>query len=265
MMIKSIANLALALAAALGAQSSFAEVGYRADSEPVMEPMIRGSAAPTRDADFAAAYKAAGSPKLIFFWNRALTDDVQDPQQVVEVYSYFASLGLVTARSVRRQDAGKVDNPPPPQVDLRIRSGFQSVIRANQLRLVDRNLAIRMANKKTKDVEDRQTNETRALDTKARLLIEATVVEDKQSSSGAGLQMKAVDIQSGVILAEIYYTGEPMPGQAAAPTRYVALANGGYQAVSEQVPLSDFGREAAELLLQEMTPALRTMRAPMRR
>lgn len=211
------------------------------------------------------AYRSAGSPKTIFFWNRNLAEDVRDPTQTVELYNYYSRLGLVTARVTTRQDAGKVANPPPPQVDLRIKSGFQSVIRANQLRMVDRNMAIRMANKSKAQVEDRQTNETRALDGMARLLIEAIVVEDARSPAGAGLQMKALDIQSGVILAELYYTGEEPARGVPAPPQYVALAEGGYAPVETEAPLVEFGQRAAEALIAEMTPAVAQMRAPARK
>lgn len=255
---------ALGSIALAGAMPALAQDGAWRDGQPPMadaapdrpgQPMT--FAPPPRPLDparrgaarFAAAYARAGSPRIVIFWNRELTDDVAT---VSEEVSTSSSAGHVTddgwrrdgasrsetRNATRRIDPGRRDTPHGQAIDFDLERGFSDTLSGAGARLIDRT-AIMRRGALGSDTVNVQAIETRAILGRAELTLEIVPLDDPRAAEGTTYKIVARDIASGRIVAMATSTGRPPAGVLP----YVAGEHGFVRATPPEPTAYDKGRQ----------------------
>jgi len=265
----SAARLALPLVALLAWSGARAQ--YRDGLPPVMTPPPHYAAPDPAGvlAGFADTYRRQGAPRVIVFWNRALSDatasayelrsDSRSDTHGAEDLTLYADGRTITRDSttesssrmgLHRTDDGKRGGLSE-RADWRAEEGFNKAMLANGVRLVDRAMAIRAtAAGPGGGGGDAVAAESAALAGKADLLVEILQTPDASAPSGYAFRVDVKDVRSGALLANFVTRGDPPQG----PRRFVAGGNG-YERERPRAP--SIGTVGAQVG-QEMLTALAT-------
>jgi len=244
-------RLALACAA-LTLLATPAAAQYRAD-QPEVRP-APGIADPNAEADasltaFAHWYAAAGRPRLLIFWNRALTDETttRRTDKVVEDRQYGESTNTETTgtrfgeASLRETDGtdrkvtsreseaitGHAYSAMNKSASSLLETVFINTFLAAGVDIADRDALIRRLSLEhpKEDRGDVQLLESQALASGIPYLVE--ILPDPQASSPTGLvfTVKIKHLPSSSLRAQFQTQAVPPPG----PSRIVAVPGVGFQ------------------------------------
>lgn len=224
-------------------------------------PAVMGApaAATPYDADgFREAYRRAGSPRVLVFWMRALSDAVTAPQVDVEVRRGSGALGAVASRTTLAavggwsETTGRIsgevtegpDDPLGAVDSAGIHAGFSNALLSQGVRLIDRSAAMRLSGE-----SGQRAAETAALAEKADLLIEVTAPAGV-TAADATWRISAKDTGSGALLVDTVVTPEDMEDLMVDSASYEADPQGGYRRISKPDAV---GRALAEHLMGRLT------------
>ncbi len=221
---------------------------------PVLKPAPRApSAAAVTVADFRPAYRQAGSPKIVIFWNRHFDDEVASRYRTTTEYEESNDgNGNIYGRSStgdervtsKRQDL--VEEP----VDWEMEGAFNSAMTGAGARLVDRTSIMRTQGQAdgAQERANVQGIETRAVTGKADITVEILSTVDSRSAEGITYRIVAKDVRNAVVLADFTTNGRP-------PTPRMGLVAGpdGYERARPPEPgPDDYGRQLAIELMQAL-------------
>jgi hypothetical protein len=267
----------LLLAVALSAGAANAENNlYREDVAPVIEPP---KVAPKVDEgvvrlqeamkQFQLAYGKNGRPRIVVYWNRVLSDDIEQRKEsslklresvhargVASSESTEGYVGGMTVdeahQSARREvelvgttrtiDKGQREAFVNKRQDWAIQSAVLTNLRKAGAKLVDRTMILRNAhldklatNKDAsgEEVTDVLRTEGKALRGYADILLDVEMVTDAQSPLGIGFKMTARHIDNGQDVVT-YYT-QAIPPKQKTTSRYVATDRGYQKEESKEI------------------------------
>ncbi|MBI1404012.1 MAG: hypothetical protein GC147_12465 [Porphyrobacter sp.] len=233
-----VAILCAALAAPAAAQ-------YREGTPEVLAPPARApdmrAAQETRSAD---DYRRAGSPRIVVFWNRELSDRIANDYDTVLTDRSETGEGTAAAvsRNGRYAEGARVTSS-----EREIRMGrreveddrrgslleedrewlllesFQNRLQSLGLVLVDRALAMRAAAAAEGGPTDKQTAEMRGIAGLADLMMTLTQTGAPDAPLGVRFKITVTDLKTGQIVTTVVADGE---GPPRGPGRFVAGANG---------------------------------------
>ena len=231
--------------------------------------------------DLSKRYTQAGRPSLMIFWNRRFTDQLQRDTVSTEV-ERMSGGGQQTAseqrthgeagaanlresenterrtttreRTTRTADPGIRTQPFTEVVWSRVEASFMTSLGQAGLILVDRTLAMRkLALDETQS--EPQRIEGAALETKARYLVEALAMVDRDAPFGASFRIVVKDVKEGRLLVDRVTRGEPEDVVARRLT-YYTTNNAGFKKVDrmerEAATPEDLGRQLARDFLREL-------------
>ena len=238
--------------AALAATCSPAAAQYRADQPEVRA--LRPEADPDAAANaalnaFAGWYAAAGRPRLLFFWNRALTDETttRRTDKVIEDRTYGdSSSGETTStrfgeatlketdgseRKVTSRESEAITGQAYSAVNRKasgmLETVFVNTFLAVGAEVVDRDALIRrlsLSNPK-EDRGDIQFLEAQALATGIEYLVEILPDPEADSPTGLMFTIKIKHLPSSSLRAQFQTRAVPPPG----PSRIVPVQGVGFQ------------------------------------
>lgn len=191
---------------------------------------------------FKAAYAAAGSPKVVLFWNRELTDQLVADRVELTRDSHWEqdtrsrqqsernSEHVTEKRSVVETSGGR--EGPQESRDWRVRSAYVGTLLRSGVQLLDRNLILRSQGLRDKTHVDAQQVETAALQAGAAWLLEV-VLTPAAATDGWVLHSRLKRVSDGQVLADsLYDAAAAAQSGALAPPRLVAdPVKGGYVAL----------------------------------
>jgi hypothetical protein len=222
----------------------------------------------TRDR-FAARYRQARSPRMVVFWNREFTDEVEsDYEQYTRAesrtdvdvsgrrrsyYDYGSAVtdtnaggsatSSVEIRSGReRVNDGRRGSLVSQAEDQDIEIAFTGALQSAGVRLADRASLMRRQGRGVRSSDPNvQTIETDAVLGNADLVLEVTQVPDARRTDGISYRVLVRDVSAGTVVGSITTSGRP-------PKRvmpYVAGSSGFVRAVQPEPDASDIGRQIA--------------------
>ncbi len=281
-------------------QVQIPDSAYRKDQGAVLTPPPPVPAAQSasflvdppiyNQAQFGTAYTRAGRPSMVVFWNRELTDTLE---QTSNAYlsvdrsvnrnstpdGVSGSSNVTLSSGVNKSQEARRDNPEE-RINFQLRASFVQALRNAGVRIVDRNLAMRKtasdaksaASAKKANVDlDVQGVEMSAMSKYANYLLEVQNTPDKASPSGWSTLVSIKNLSDGTVVMEGYFNGQrstperPVP-QAQPTGRYEPdPKGGGYRLVVDAPPpmpqykpltTQDLGRRIGEETLSKLTQAL---------
>lgn len=254
--------------AALIAAPAIAQGPYRQGVPDVLTPPPPPPSRLTVAAgEFRARYARAGSPRIILFWNRVLSDEVQS-QYANRVsamttsqsgviggrvgYSGYAAAGanvntFDAAATRERVREGERDSMAE-SADWKVETAFNRAFIDNGARFVDRAVAMRNTARGRRLGTDPnvQEIETSALVGKADLLMEVLQTPDPDSPVGYSFRAEVKDVRTGRILATVVNDGSNIRN---GPGRFVATSSGFQREAPREISLQDIGRALAADLM----------------
>ncbi|WP_144037373.1 hypothetical protein [Sphingomonas sp. TZW2008] len=232
----------------------------------------------TRTAGFAAAYARARSPRIVVFWNRELTDDLDTDREQVTTLSGTTSSNGETHRAdytrrragyadmsssstehvegeirstSRRIDKGRRASVHSEAIDFDIERGFCDTLAGAGVRLVDRTAILRAAGLAA-NTTNVQEAEARGLLDRAELLIEVVPMTDPRTPSGTSYRIIARELSTGRVLARLSSAGRG----TAQKMPFVAGTDGFVRATPREASPSELGRRVAIDTMAALSNAL---------
>lgn len=219
---------------------------------------------------FSVRYRAAGSPRIVLFWNVSFDAATRTPKVHVSVQSAEIApvqtgngATAVAGIGVRARTSGYLDPtghgfdtlsaPTLAQLD----SAFRNELLAARVRLLDRAATIRfMQAQRDRTGVDPKLIETDAVLGKADILLQVLLVRDAASPLDAGFKVSAIRVRTGAEIASLYTLA--LPDLPAPQGRYVATDRG---FVWRQPPrptpdAAQIGAELANEVMEELAPGL---------
>lgn len=261
------------LLAALGSHGAMAQ--YR-DGMPEVLPQPARASGDTAAADaeaFRAAYRRAGSPRMVVYWNRdlgdALTTQYDHVQQATHVAQGAAVAQLSDDGRTLTQDAGvasvttlrsgerRIDDNGsrqllPERSDWPLMTAFNARLQGGGARLVDRTVAMRShaAGESAEQRKDTQTLELKALQDKADLLVEVLQTHDASAPFGVTFRVEVKRVATGELLASLVSDGS---APRRAPGRFVAGGNGYVREAAPEQTIDEAGVVVANATMAALT------------
>ena len=187
---------------------------------------------------FGAAYRRAGSPRIVVFWNREFDDEVAsefEDREVEHEVTDVSNHGIEqttsgpSGQTVRRKGGELTERmrettlgtkrvKPAARarqggetVDWRLEDGFSAALGEAGVRLVDRAMAIRLTGLGT-GIGERgnvQELETRGMSRYADIMLEVLAAPDVHAPGGAAYRIVARDLRTARPLASFTTTATP--------------------------------------------------------
>jgi len=264
--------------------ASTAGAQLREGQSPVLEPPKRTAPAPIPDIapDFAQAYERAGHPRILLYWNQALSETIAAPMATSEVVKQ-SSAGSRNAmekstagpagsvkldESDSKDDSTRTTTRTSGYIDQHRRQltisernaatleqTFVGEMRRGGVRFVDKALAVRMtAAKAHRNDSDPRRVETDALLAHADLLMEVVFVGDKDAPMGYAFDVRVKDVRGGTQIASTITRAIPPPPPLAA-ARWNAGENG-YERRPPPAPPKPGVVDVGRMLAREVMTAL---------
>ena len=257
---------------ALSALVAPASAQYRTGVPEVLTPPPPpASALSTAARIFRARYTQHGSPRIILFWNRALSDEVQSQyadrvsavattrtgavEGPVGETAYGAASGRIDtfdAASTRERVREGQRDSMAEAADWKAETAFNRAFIDNGARFVDRSVAIRATahGRKLGPTPNAQEIETSAMIGKADLLMEVLQTPDPDSPVGYSFRAEIKDVRSGQILATAVNNGSTV---SHGPGRMVATSRGFVREAPARASLEDVGESLAADLMRALS------------
>ncbi len=203
-----------------------APVPQRSDNVTVPVPQANGFGTQEQlSQSFADAYKRAGKPRLAIYWNRQLSDTLNDwygDSRVVVTKSGEGNLSgslkspslngdvnisqsgssQTTVEAQHRVTDQNTRLQPSESWDWQFQDGFLGPFLSAGATVVDRTAIMRITGLDAKGA-DGASVETMALQGKADLLIEVLVTPQTQSTVGYELRARVLNVKTGQIVAYV--------------------------------------------------------------
>lgn len=263
-------SISVAVLAALAGASPAASQ-YREGTPEVLAPPPRAADPVAMDATIsAAAYAAAGSPRIVVFWNRELTDRLTNDYDAV-VLSRSSASGDATAsvsrngRFARRTADASFDSETrigrrevtddrrdawlAEDSEWEFLDGFQERLQSAGLRLVDRQIAMRALAASPDNPGDKQAVEMQGMSRLSDLMM--SIVQTPAADTPLGVRFKVTvsDVHDGSILATVVSDGSGPPPP---PGRFVAGENGFERERAPEIDARMAGANTARTLLARL-------------
>jgi hypothetical protein len=253
--------------------SGLAHTQMRAGQPPTLSPPAAPALqVPDAVGPFRSQYRAAGSPRIVLFWNVSFDDTTESPRADVtvrgaEVYP-FVSKGdgnELLALGVRAHASGYLDpakrgSGSLSESDLaQLDSAFRNELLAANVRILDRATTIRfMEAQRDRTGVDPKLIEADAVLGRADILLQVLLVPDADSPLDTGFNVSAVRVKTGAEIASLYTLA--LPNLSAAPGHYIATDSG---FVWEQPPTptpdaGEIGIKLADEVMEKLGPMLIT-------
>lgn len=241
---------------------------YREGTPEVLAPPPRAPdmriGQETRSAD---DYRRAGSPRIVVFWNRELSDRIANDYDSVLTDRRESSEGAAAAvsRNGRYAEGARVTTNDrevrigrreveddsrgsllPEDLEWELLDTFQSRLQSMGLVLVDRSLAMRSIAAAEGGPTDKQTAEMRGIARLADLMMTLTQTDAPDAPLGVRFKITVTDLKSGRIVTTLVADGE---GPPRGPGRFVAGANGFERQQAPPLDASQAGANLASDLL----------------
>lgn len=261
------------LLALLGPRDASAQ--YR-QGMPEVLPQPAHASGDTSAADaeaFRAAYRKAGSPRMVVYWNRDLSDAVTTQYDHVQQATHVAGAAAVAQLSndgrTLTQDAGvasvttlrsgerRIDDNGarqllPENSDWPLMTAFNARLQGAGAQLVDRTVALRAhaADQSDEQRKDTQTLELKALQGKADVLVEVLQTHDASAPFGVMFRVEVKRVATGELLASLVSNGKaPKP----APGRFVAGGKGYVREAAPEQTIAQAGDVVANATMTALT------------
>lgn len=186
------------------------------------------------------AYRRAGAPRIVVFWNRQLSDRTSNAQDLVVLKDGETTRGRgyserhegmaeVTTHSsetrIGQRDASDEARRSRfgEEEEWRFLEGFDGQLQKAGLRIVDRNLAMRAVAATEGASIDRQSAEMKGIAQYADLMMTVLETSDPQAPLGVLFKITVTDLRSGVVLLSLLSDGRGQPNGSG---RFVAGAHG---------------------------------------
>ncbi len=272
-MLRTTGLMASALLAVLASHGAIAQ--YREGMPEVLPEPARaatGNAAADVEA-FRAAYRKAGSPRMVVYWNRdlgdALTTQYDQVQQATHVAQGAAvtqlsddgrtltqGAGVASVTTLRSGERSAQDNGSrqllPETSDWPLMTAFNSRLQGAGAKLVDRTVTMRSraAAESAEQRKDIQTIELKALHDKADLLVEVLQTHDASAPFGVMFRVEVKRLATGELLASLVSDGK---GSKRAPGRFVAGGNGYVREAAPEQTIAEAGDVVANATMAALT------------
>jgi hypothetical protein len=171
-------------------------------------------------ANFASAYQRNGAPRLALYWNRQLSEALNEwysPTRVVDTQTTSSTMGgeitlnqtgstqNITEVQQRVRDQQRAQTPET--FDWEFQDGFLGPFLEAGAQIIDRAAMMRLTGVDMQDAGT-YTVETRALQGKADFLMEILVASNWKSTTGYELRARILDIKTGRIVAYVNSKGQ---------------------------------------------------------
>lgn len=279
----------LAVAAATTMLSTAAQAQYR---EAPPEPFMRDGQPVTMEAPpqaedpaniarrrFQSAYARAKSPRIVIFWNREFTDDVETQNESYvrynqrttntgsasqERYRTYGGTGVYAEAESEQNISGEVragqqsltDGRRASMIskadDFEVEQAYSGMMSSGGARLVDRVSIMRTTGAAKGGGSNVQQVEAEAVLGKAEIIVEVVQMEDDRSPDGFAFRVIARDVRNARILASFSSSGRPPVGYLP----YVAGPKGFVRATPREPGPSDIGRQLAAETMQRLSEGL---------
>ncbi len=212
-------------------------------------------------AEFGRAYVRAGKPRMAIFFNRSLSDDVEEWKTPVRIETAVVNrqgdvMQAETAVHFRSKNSANETHQPKSLV-WAFEDGFYSTFLAKKVRLVDRRVMLRLA------ADQRPENakamavvkhiEMDGLTQYADVLVELLIQRNANSPTGYNFKAQATSVKSAQVLAMINANDiEPAKG------RFVAGPNGYERPTASADPeyVKQIGAQLAQRLMASLSTSL---------
>ena len=196
--------------------------------------------------EFGSWSRAHGDPRILLFWNRALSDDTttryRDRTVGAIVSGGRPGIGATVYEETREQErtTGGTHTPLSRDTSFDYETGFVNAFLRSGANIVDRNALMRKASTRhgQQDRSDQQFIEAVALEEGVQYLVEV-LPDYRASPTGFQFTVKITHLPSSRVHAQFRTSGSPL----AAPSRLVARP-GGYRREAENRNTPEFVAEA---------------------
>lgn len=253
--------------------TGLAHAQMRAGQPPTLSPPAAPAVQmPDVLGPFRTQYQAAGSPRIVLFWNVSFDDTTESPRADVtvreaEVYPFVSEDGEsgLRALGMRAHASGYLDPAKRGSGSLserdlaQIDSAFRNELLSANVRLLDRATTIRfMEAQHDRTSIDPKLIEADAVLGKADILLQVLLVPDADSPLDTGFNVSALRVKTGAEIASLYTRA--LPNLSAAPGHYVATDSG---FVWDQPPMptpdaGEIGIKLADEVMEKLGPMLIT-------
>lgn len=271
-MLRKTGLMASALLAALASHGAIAQ--YREGMPEVLPEPARAATGNAADVEaFRAAYRKAGSPRMVVYWNRdlgdALTTQYDQVQQATHVAQGAAvaqlsedgrtltqGAGVASITTLRSGERSAQDNGSrqllPETSDWPLMTAFNSRLQDAGAKLVDRTVTMRSraASESAEQRKDIQTIELKALHDKADLLVEVLQTHDASAPFGVMFRVEVKRLTTGELLASLVSDGK---APKHAPGRFVAGGNGYVREAAPEQTIAEAGDVVANATMAALT------------
>jgi len=220
-----------------------------------------------------AAYNAAGTPRVVVFWNRELSDRISNDCDQVTIDRGTNEVGIATGVSRNRRFAAgaqvssyeaetrqgrrEVESDEREGVlsesqEWRFLDAFENRLRTIGLAMVDRKLAMRKLAATQAADADKQTIEMLGIADLCDVVLTVLQTPDPDAPVGVLFRITATRLSDGVTIATITGGGE---GRSMGPGRFVAGADGFERVRPAAVGVEDAGRNLAQSVLVALSGA----------
>lgn len=269
------------VAGAFGTAAAENEPFWREGQPPVLTPQpAPGDGQAALVASFAAAWRAAGQPRLAALWERAFDDRLSEFQTDFRLSasenrwraediegdgrngrSEAQAVGETVLRVESARDEAGRPSPLSETDRFRMEAGFTRAFLEAGAALVDRAAAMRIlhAERAAGDppdrIDDRQRVETEALRAHADMILEIAAASE---TGGAAFRVSVIDLRTGALAARLFADAGALDWQDADKGEWRAV-RGGYTRVREG-DHADFEEKGRVLALRTMEELLRAWR-----
>lgn len=241
----------VALVSLIGATQVSAETGFR---EGMPEVLAGESSHESKTeemlARFKTLYNSRNSPVMLVYWNRVLTDNHESSD--VQVLTESITKSNTALRYSGQLETVKRDSGAKRYVrlnDEEIEAGFVGGLIDNEVRVIDRNTAIRkLSNKYIGEEIDKLSLESLSLESNSEYLVEVAQKFDPKSPSLPKYKITVKNVVSGLIELSKVLSLKPNIDNY----EYRAVPGKGYQRKIEPRDMSKVGELLARRFLGEL-------------
>lgn len=254
--------LILAIAMFVVTQPLYAAEAPHELAPMMVDPGLSDKAAQTQRQSslslFKQQYMKAGRPRMAIYFNRELSDEVEEWKTPIRVETALVNskgelVQAETSVHYRADNDNRRGSTTSSDMSWAFEDGFYNAFAQQGTRLVDRRMMLRLAAAKrpenAKAMVARQHVEMSALRDHADLLVELLVQRNPSAPSGYNFRAQATNVKTAQVVAMVNASEiDPLQG------RFVAGQNGYERAkmsgTSEEIKL--VGRQVAEELMKAL-------------
>ncbi len=259
---KHALHACLLMSSVLGAACWAQQAPPRSTSESPSSAAVADGVDQDAVSQFESRYQAAGSPRILLFWNVSFDDATRSTEVTVDVNQALGDQGVNGPLNVHSTfntalDPAKHHPEIAPREAAVLESAFRQRLHDSGVRFIDRAVGVRFeAAENDREGVDPKLIESDAIRGKADILLEIVMVRDLSSPLGRGFRVKATSVATAEEMSFLYTLAQPL-----APLRtgrYVGTEDGfKWQGPPPWVPSVDqVGRTLAQEVMGALAPSL---------